>query len=1853
VQHRKNSFSSIAQRRIASAARPIVQALEGRTLLSSSPLPFVLNFDQSSGGILDAGGLGTGFTSVQTNKLGNQYQPNLIHLQTASAELDITTTGTSTSGTNYGADNTQVNALQTTFDGTTNGFTITTRLKGPLTQLATPFQQGGVYFGPNQDNYVKLVAVDISPQGETIQFTDEQNASTHTVLSYANIGSYVGINTLDLRLTGNASTGEIRGSYSVNGSTFLALPGTVVLTAAEKTAFFNSASVAGIMASAKNNNPPITVAFSHFEIDGGSATPAPSVLDTEPMPGDTGVTRDAFISSDLHLPNSALNANTVNNTNVTLTRNSDHANIPGIVNTSGGGDTIVLQPLSLLDANTSYTLSITSGVKDRNGAALIPYAMSFTTGTAGGNPDPSIAFDKVALSNTSNQVFTCLKIGPDGLLYASNQDGRIFRYPINADGTLGTAQVITSLQTYEGGQRLVTGFAFDPASTAANPILWVSNGFFGQTNAPDWDGKITKMSGPNLATVKDMIIHLPRSILNHMTNTPTFGPDGALYIPQGSNTAFGAPDTAWGMRNEHLLNAAILRLDTTKLTTVPLDVKTPDGGGTYDPFAAGAPLTLYATGVRNSYSLLWDENGNLWAPTNGSSAGGNTPAYNSADPNQINGKRIGTGAPYSGPNVPALTSIPQTEDDWMFRIVKGGYYGHPDPARGEYVLDGGNPTSGIDKAQFTQYPVGTKPDANYRGAAWDFGPHRSPDGIIEYHGNAFGGALDGKLLITEYSGGDDLVVLTRGANGTISGAQHGYTGLTEFRNPLSLVEDPNSGFIYVSEYAGAKITLLKPHVVVSGTPALAVDKAFVVFNSIATGSTGAGPSPVQTVTLTNTGGATINFAAGALSIVDDSTVTGDDSAAFSIVNAASLPASLAPGQSFALQVVYTAGKVGIQAAVLHITSSDPANPLLSVSLHGIGTTGLGGANEPSLPRILRAFNIPTITGDGVNDANQNQTFYPANPDPSSQEVLMPRLVKASAGPVTITPLASFNVVGNPAMRFGYYTPGTPADRTELFTFSQADSQVVNPTALGATSFDPGSNDFALWAQFPHFKDNGQQRIAYSEDSLNTWDTSVHRKIRFFPLENPDGSVVPNAFVFTAEDYNLQYDSNDIVGIIRNVKAAPDAVGQPAIGITNNDGIPFADRMIFNRIQVPDPVNGDIVHDTSTFVIRNTGTQPLTIGSIVATDPTVWQITPSQPLTTPIAAGGSITVTLKFIATAAPVHSDNQTNDTADYEGIALNKVSGTWQDTLTLSSNDPADPSKVIQLAGYWQHASGKEEEPGLQTIVNKIAGYGTVISPTPLVKYPNTTKTTAKYYGEEVNSPYWNIADTTQPVTVRQIAAFHNENTSTSVFWYAQTTGTPVKNKIFSAVADEGQSLLPHLLGSTTVFAAGSFTTSTTFGWAIDGYLSDDPLNASHNGQLHLLRFFPLRDRGGNIIPNTWIMTNDYVSSSFENSDFQDNVYIVTNMRPAAAPSTPTDLQAVGASAGIQLQWAPSAFNAAVQYNVFRGTSAGGTYTLLTGSPITATSYVDPGVASGTKAYYKVIAVSGAAQSVAATASATAATTVPITPPTTAPTLSASTSSTSIALSWTAVSGATSYRLQRMGADNLFHDVASGITGTSFVDSNLTPSTAYTYQIRAENSAGPGPYSAAGTFTTTVAQPQTFSSADINTSAAGSTTAVGTNGYDVTGSGADIFNSADSFRFVYKQVTGDFDISVQVAALANTNIDAKAGLMARASLSANSVMAFSAVTAADGWRFTRRASTGGAAANTKSADPLVYPNTWVRLTRVGSTVTAYHSTDGVHWTMTGAPQVLTLPATLYIGMAVSSHSTTATTTAQFRNFQG
>ncbi|MEP6596458.1 MAG: PQQ-dependent sugar dehydrogenase, partial [Ginsengibacter sp.] len=326
-------------------------------------------------------------------------------------------------------------------------------------------------------------------------------------------------------------------------------------------------------------------------------------------------------------------------------------------------------------------------------------------------------------------------------------------------------------------------------------------------NGPAWDGRLSRLSGSNLQTVQDVLINLPRSAKDHLTNSIAFGPDGALYFSQGSNSSMGNPDKTWSYRMEHLLSGTILRLDISKLGALPLDVKTFEGGGTYNPYAANAPLTIYASGFRNAYDIVWHSNGNLYAPTNGSAAGGTTPT-------SVKGTLRPDGSAYSGPSIQSLKNVPQTQNDFLFRVVKGGYYGHPNPLRGEYVLNGGNPTASIDPAQVNAYPVGTKPDINWRGYSFNFQNNKSPDGAIEYKSNVFNGALKGKLLVVRFSQHNDIITLTTGGpkNDVISSIDGtSIEGFSGFIDPLDLTEDVKTGNIYVSEFGGdGRIILLRP-----------------------------------------------------------------------------------------------------------------------------------------------------------------------------------------------------------------------------------------------------------------------------------------------------------------------------------------------------------------------------------------------------------------------------------------------------------------------------------------------------------------------------------------------------------------------------------------------------------------------------------------------------------------------------------------------------------------------------------------------------------------------------------------------------------------------------------------------------------------------------------------------------------------------------------------------------------------------------------------------------------------------------------------------------------------------------------
>ena len=125
---------------------------------------------------------------------------------------------------------------------------------------------------------------------------------------------------------------------------------------------------------------------------------------------------------------------------------------------------------------------------------------------------------------------------------------------------------------------------------------------------------------------------------------------------------------------------------------------------------------------------------------------------------------------------------------------------------------------------------------------------------------------------------------------------------------------------------------------------------------------------------------------------------------------------------------------------------------------------------------------------------------------------------------------------------------------------------------------------------------------------------------------------------------------------------------------------------------------------------------------------------------------------------------------------------------------------------------------------------------------------------------------------------------------------------------------------------------------------------------------------------------------------------------------------------------------------------------------------------------------------------------------------------------------------------------------------------------------------------------------------------------FTVKGSGSDIWNTADAFHFVYQPRTGDGEIIAQVASVQNTDVWAKAGVMIRDTLNANSKHAMMVVTPGNGVSFQQRTSTGGTSVDTTTTGRTA-PQ-FLRPTRVGSTFTAYYSSNGTSWTQIGSTTI-------------------------------
>jgi hypothetical protein len=190
----------------------------------------------------------------------------------------------------------------------------------------------------------------------------------------------------------------------------------------------------------------------------------------------------------------------------------------------------------------------------------------------------------------------------------------------------------------------------------------------------------------------------------------------------------------------------------------------------------------------------------------------------------------------------------------------------------------------------------------------------------------------------------------------------------------------------------------------------------------------------------------------------------------------------------------------------------------------------------------------------------------------------------------------------------------------------------------------------------------------------------------------------------------------------------------------------------------------------------------------------------------------------------------------------------------------------------------------------------------------------------------------------------------------------------------------------------------------------------------------------------------------------------------------------------------------------------------------------------------------------------------------------------------------------------------------------------------------------AAATFEVTVVNTQLWSTQDIG--AVGLPLEADYTGYPETlglsGSGTDIWGTADAFAFHSTPWTLDGTLTARVRSIENTNAWAKTGVMFRESLAPGSKHVMLVVSAAKGIAMQYRTTTGGASSGL-AVQAGVAPE-WVRIARVGDTFTGYASENGLTWRTIGSVTIA-MSGDTYAGLPVTSHNNSTLATALLESF--
>jgi len=307
--------------------------------------------------------------------------------------------------------------------------------------------------------------------------------------------------------------------------------------------------------------------------------------------------------------------------------------------------------------------------------------------------------------------------------------------------------------------------------------------------------------------------------------------------------------------------------------------------------------------------------------------------------------------------------------------------------------------------------------------------------------------------------------------------------------------------------------------------------------------------------------------------------------------------------------------------------------------------------------------------------------------------------------------------------------------------------------------------------------------------------------------------------------------------------------------------------------------------------------------------------------------------------------------------------------------------------------------------------------------------------------------------------------------------------------------------------------------------------------------------------------------------------------------------------------------------------------------------SWTDAGRTNGTAYFYRVVPLSGAGDGPAA--GATGTTRLPVLTGLAFDVVAAGATS----IRWSAVAGATGYRVERSADGTTFTTVTNlPADARTFTDPAPAALSEVYYRVigttAQTQSVWPAPIFAA--VPAAAVPPVPWQSADVGAVAGAGTTGFAGGTFTMIAAGSDIWGLADQFRFTYQSLTGDGEIVARVATLEDTDGWAKVGVMVRGSTASNAPNAIVALTPDNGVAMQYRTTAGGGSSSI--AGPAGTAPRWVRLVRTGTTLTGYTGTNGTAWSQVGSVSIAALGPTVYIGLAGTAHNGSLLNRSTFDN---